>query len=256
MAVERIKIFSMAEETTENTQPPADWVKPEPDGYYWQTQRPLNCLVFLLPAMIYFHVCTLIWGNHLMAPDFISRAMNFWGRPTTLVPGVVLITVLLFQQAIHRFRWTVNGWALAGMLAESVLWNLLLVAMSYLTVRAVPASAGLGGEDGILAQLAQACGAGIYEEFAFRLIVISLILLLMVDLLKLPRGRSVVVAIVLSAIAFGVCHFLGSGTPFHWSRFIFLVTGGLLWGGLYVFRGFGIAAGGHMVWDIYCVLSN
>ncbi|MBI5725814.1 MAG: CPBP family intramembrane metalloprotease [Planctomycetes bacterium] len=246
----------MAEPPAENLKPPDDWVKPPPDGYYWQTQRPLNGLIFLLPAMAFFHICAFVWGSGLLAPAFIAWSMNLWGPASGLLPAMVVVTVLLFQQSAHRFGWSVSPLALAGMLAESVLWCVPLAAMGCLTGWATNAAAQPDGVSGLTGQLAQACGAGIYEEFIFRLVVISLILFFMVDLLKLPHGRSAVVAIVLSALAFSACHFLVGAAAFYWPRFIFLSTAGLLWGGLYVLRGFGIAAGAHIAWDVYFHLSN
>ncbi len=38
-----------------------------------------------------------------------------------------------------------------------------------------------------------------------------------------------------------------------WHDFIFLAVAGTLWGALYVYRGFAVAVGSHIVWNLYAL---
>ena len=58
-------------------------------------------------------------------------------------------------------------------------------------------------------------------------------------------------AIVLSALLFSLVHYVGSmGDPFTLSSFLYRFIFGLLLNGIYVWRGFGIAAWTHALYDL------
>ena len=92
-------------------------------------------------------------------------------------------------------------------------------------------------------------GAGIYEEFGFRLAGMSLVLFVCVDLLGLPKSHTAVVGVVLTSVAFSLYHFLGSES-FLWPVFFFRATAGVYLASLYIARGFGIAVGAHALYNI------
>ncbi|HHH76044.1 MAG TPA: CPBP family intramembrane metalloprotease, partial [Phycisphaerae bacterium] len=87
---------------------------------------------------------------------------------------------------------------------------------------------------------------------------ISLFLLLFVDLLGLKKESYVTVAaVVIGAVLFGLYHLpVASNVPIGamdtpWVRFIERVPMGVLWSIAYIYRGFGIAVGGHVAWNIF-----
>jgi membrane protease YdiL (CAAX protease family) len=106
---------------------------------------------------------------------------------------------------------------------------------------------------GMATQVLSGIGAGIYEEFLFRLIAIGLLLVLTVDVLNAPRKPMVVVAIVLSSVVFSLSHFLGA-EHFHWGSFVFRALAGVYLAVIYVFRGFGIAVGTHACYNVALTL--
>jgi hypothetical protein len=99
-------------------------------------------------------------------------------------------------------------------------------------------------------QLVVSLGAGIYEELLFRVLLVSALLWLG---LKLGWRRPVAigVAIVGSALIFSAFHYIGPyGDQFAMPSFTFRAIAGLLLSGLYVTRGFGIAAWTHALYDV------
>ena len=95
-------------------------------------------------------------------------------------------------------------------------------------------------------------GAGIYEELVFRLILMTLLMLLLSDMLGLPKLWANLLMVSISAILFSLYHYLGHET-FQWQSFAFRTIAGIYFAGLFLTRGFGITAGCHISYDIMIV---
>jgi membrane protease YdiL (CAAX protease family) len=91
-------------------------------------------------------------------------------------------------------------------------------------------------------------GAGIYEETLFRLCLFSVIRLLFV-LGDFPEGWSSVLAALLSSLAFAAAHQVGLGHV-NVSIFLYRSVAGIYFAWLYRQRGFGVAVGAHVGFDI------
>ena len=108
-------------------------------------------------------------------------------------------------------------------------------------------------------RLVTAVGAGIYEEFLFRLWLICLSLLVFVDLLKLRREAVASVAVVLGGALFSLYHFSGEQMAwevFPWGLFVFRAMAGWYLGALFCLRGFGITVGAHALFNVFVVLTG
>ena len=223
-------------------------------GYVRLTQRPLNSLAFILLPLIVYHGYALRYGTELLAPRDLARLLGYFGGTAWILPPLLILVVLALQHVVHRYPWRVHVSALAGMGAESVLWVVPLFSLNYVTGRFLIAATTQ--PSAALRSLLQAIGAGIYEEFIFRLVFLSLSLVILVDLLSLRRDVAAAAAVVLGAVLFSLYHLSGgqlaSGGAFPWPQFVFRTLAGVYLGGLYVCRGFGIAVGTHACWNL-CV---
>ncbi|MDY6914420.1 MAG: CPBP family intramembrane glutamic endopeptidase [Planctomycetota bacterium] len=234
---------------------------PKRDTYRRQTHRPLNCLAFILPMLLVFQFAAALYGTSLLAPRDLGRLLKHFGATAAYLPPLLIVLVLLVQHLFRRDRWKVQPQVLAGMCGESVGWTLPLIGLSYMTGRLIAqqAASGPAGET-LFQQVALALGAGIYEEFIFRLLLISLAMLLLVDVFDLPETPVAVGVVIISAVLFSMYHFAGSqfagAVSFPWAEFVFRCMAGAYLGWLYVFRGFGIAVGVHAFFDIYVVLRQ
>ena len=104
-----------------------------------------------------------------------------------------------------------------------------------------------------LQQLALSLGAGIYEELFFRVTLVSALLLIFK---KVFSKKSVAFgsAILLAAIIFSLVHYVGAfGDPFTLSSFLFRFLFGLALNAIYLWRGFGMAAWTHAVYDLMII---
>jgi membrane protease YdiL (CAAX protease family) len=116
--------------------------------------------------------------------------------------------------------------------------------------------AGLTGprEPGWVSDAVLSVGAGVYEELIFRLGVISLGSLVVIDLLRLPRSGSMVAIVLVQAGLFASYHHLyPASEPFVLLRFLFRTAAGIYLGGVFALRGFGVAAGCHAAYNLFIV---
>jgi len=226
-----------------------------PDTYRYHTQRPLNCLVLVLPLLVFFQLGTAYYGTQLLAPRDIGRLLSFFGATAAYLPALLVVGVLVFMHIAHRDPLRVQTRVLAGMVAESILWMIPLAVGAHLMGKlALQSTAAAEMTNTMLQDALLAVGAGIYEEFIFRLVLISLTLCLLVDVFELKKDTATLIAVALSAVTFSAYHFSGSdlgGASFPWGQFVFRLLAGAYLGGLYAGRGFGIAVGAHTLYDIY-----
>jgi hypothetical protein len=170
-------------------------------GYLHRTHRPLNCLMFLLPLLAAYEAGAVFYRDRLLAPRHLAMLMDQFGASARFLPPLVIVVVLVAWHAASRQRWQVDADAVLGMLVESVLLMVPMIGLGRLTDRLLEAALQAGPEAArsLPAEVLSGMGAGIYEEFLFRLVGIGLIMLICVDLLKGPRGAVAAVAVVTSS---------------------------------------------------------
>ncbi|MEQ8524107.1 CPBP family intramembrane glutamic endopeptidase [Gracilimonas sp.] len=101
--------------------------------------------------------------------------------------------------------------------------------------------------------IALSLGAGLYEELFFRVILVTLFILLFTKLLG-KKWAGVTAAVVLSALLFSAVHYVGSmGDAFTLGSFLYRFLFGLILNGIYVWRGFGVAAWTHAIYDVMVI---
>jgi len=230
------------------------------ETYFDQTQRPWNSLLFVLPLLLTFHIGALFVGTRLMAPRDITSLLRYFGAETWwFLPGLAVVAVLLGQHWSQRRRAELRGQVLAGMLVESLLEMLPLIVISHVTARVMAQlAAAAPGAGGGFQHVLVALGAGIYEEFIFRLVFLSIMLLLLVDVFGLNQRACTVMLVVLGATLFSLYHHSAAQmvwATFPWGPFVFRTLAGCYLGAIYVLRGFGVAVGTHICWNLYTMLQ-
>ena len=109
-------------------------------------------------------------------------------------------------------------------------------------------------ENIILEQFYLAIGAGIWEEFLFRLGVIGLVKIFMIKIIGYSSIFSAFLAIITSAVLFSLFHYLGPFSEnFAYKSFYLRTLAGIFLGSLYLFRGFGISVYTHIIYDMAIV---
>jgi hypothetical protein len=104
-----------------------------------------------------------------------------------------------------------------------------------------------------LQDLALSLGAGLFEELAFRVVLLSG--LLWFFRLVFPPTFAATLAIALAALAFALAHYGGElGDTFSIHSLLYRWMAGLLFTLLYYWRGFAITAYSHALYDIWVML--
>jgi membrane protease YdiL (CAAX protease family) len=183
--------------------------------------------------------------------------LELFGATAHFLPAALVVLVLVIWHALTRQKWQADGDALAGMVVESALATLPLIGLTALTRRLFGPMALWATEvarPGLAAEILSGIGAGIYEEFIFRLAAIALVLFIGVDLLRAPRRATAALAILFTSVVFSLYHFLGAG-GFDWHGFVFRGVAGLYLALLYIGRGFGVAVGAHACYNCYSAIA-
>ena len=177
-------------------------------GYFQQARQPLNSLLLILVPLIAYQVFAMKYGTHLLAPQDMGKFLSYFGATATLLPPALILVVLVVQHFAHRCKWKFQPMVLLKMLGESLVWVVPMLAMSYFTRQPMTATGPTTamGPSPFARQALQGLGAGIYEEFIFRLVLTGLLLFILADLLEFPREISAVVAIFAQAALFSLYH--------------------------------------------------
>ena len=236
-------------------------------GYLARTHRPLNCLMFILPLLVAYEVGSIFYSDSLLAPQHLAIVLNSLGAAARVLPAVLIVVVLLAWHIASRQKRHVDADAVAGMLAESVVGMVPLVALALFTNRLLGPSALAAGlaavspwqagaeAHALAAEILTGIGAGIYEEFIFRLAAIGLIMLVFVDLLKAEQKPTAVLAVIAASVLFSLYHFIGPA-DFDWRLFVFRGIAGAYLAILYIGRGFGIAVGAHACYNVVVAIMQ
>lgn len=232
---------------------------------YWERTRwPLQSLYFLLPLIVVYEVGIALWVGpvDIRARGLLRMVFEHLGVTGAYLPGLVVIVALAFQHLMERDPWRPEPKLYAGMWLESVALTVPLLAFVTIlflpplrhTAQAWEWLASVAGNEVMptgdwRAKLILPIGAGIYEELVFRLIGLTLLHLLLVDLLKLPDVYGRTVAVAITSVAFALYHFTGDN-PFSGGRFAFYTLAGAYFAVIYLRRGFGIVVAVHALYNI------
>jgi membrane protease YdiL (CAAX protease family) len=226
--------------------------------------RPLDTLAFLLPWILFYQVCLLVNPpgdaagvyNEIVAVNLLKSFFGLFGTRAAIMPGLAVVIILICTQVASRRPWRVHKRSVAWMYAESILLAMPLLLLNSTVQGAFPCLA----TEAIdlrpwLAEVTLSIGAGIYEELVFRLVLIAMLVMIGADVLRLPRKTVTIVAVLCAAVLFAAHHHPPLGAePFRWPNFTFRVVAGTYLGAVFVWRGYGPAAGLHIAYNLLLVL--
>jgi membrane protease YdiL (CAAX protease family) len=225
--------------------------------YFELSQRPLQVLLFLLPLVALYELGVF----YFLRNDIIARSMlkSFFqhmgmGAAGLYLPGIAVVVLLLTMHLVQGEAWSAQPRLFPMMWIESFVLALPILLFSVVFLRS--AAAGVAplspvGPDSPSWQslLVLSIGAGIYEELIFRVIGIALIHAFMIDLLALPRHVGELTSIAITALLFTFYH-RTPDNPLTVRKFVFYLLAGVYLACIYVYRGFGIVAGAHALYDV------
>ena len=242
-------------------------------SYFHRTHQPLQCLVFITPLLLFYQIMSA-WhpfdaaqggGFHVVAFVLMLQFFKAFGAAGNVLPMAAVIAILICWHLARKDPWDFDPKLYAGMAAESIVWGIPFFVIGLAVARHVIthgfAISG-GGEGMPLAAVATtmpwksevvlSVGAGIYEELLFRLIAITTLNIILVDILEMNIQYAIPAIVLISATLFSAYHYLGA-EPFQAGTFAFRLALGVYFAGIYVYRGFGIVVGAHTVYDLIVI---
>jgi membrane protease YdiL (CAAX protease family) len=232
----------------------------EPTGEtYWELSRtPLTSLVFALPLVLAYEGGVLLLGHGSPrngADVWLRQLLGLLGFGAYfLLPILTLVGLLAWHHVAHD-RWRFRAGVLVGMAAESLLWAFLLIGIARLQESLWPLAVEQGPLSDLLARFVGFCGAGLYEEVLFRLLLLPAVIWLL-ERWGQTRFSASLWGVVLTSLLFSGAHYVGPlGDAFALYSFTFRTLAGIFFSLVFLARGFGIAAGAHAAYDLLVGLA-
>ncbi len=229
-------------------------------SYLLKSRTSFYSFLFTLPLFFLYEVNILFlsWDDILVVrngADFLMRNIlesfdiyGLYGLGLVFFLGL-LVTYIFFIKEDQQQEVNVNF--LFIMLAESMLWSVFLYFLLFKFMVLLMNPVGKT----ILQQVTLAIGAGIYEEFLFRVLLIAGLSGILGFVFMWDKTFKNIIAVVLSGGIFSAFHFMGEyGDFFSMELFLIRFFAGLILGVLYMYRGFGITAYTHSIYDLIVLI--
>jgi membrane protease YdiL (CAAX protease family) len=216
------------------------------ERYWVESRRPVASLMFIAPLLVIYETGVLLLGAQQNGADaFLRRLLEVLGFGQHFLLPILTVCILLGWHYLSHEPWRLSGGVLSAMAVESLMLGVVLRVLSLVQNGLIALSLGEKIKDGV-----GFLGAGIYEELVFRLILLSLLAWAFRCVWARPRV-SLILAVILSSLLFAAAHHVGPyGEPLEAFRFLFRFVAGVFFSVLFIYRGFGIAAGSHAAYDI------
>ena len=229
-------------------------------SYLLKSRTSFYSFLFTLPLFFLYEVNILFlsWDDILVVrngADFLMRNIlesfdiyGLYGLGLVFFLGL-LVTYIFFIKEDQKQEVNVNF--LFIMLAESMLGSVFLYFLLFKFMVLLMNPVGKT----ILQQVTLAIGAGIYEEFLFRVLLIAGLSGILGFVFMWDKTFKNIIAVVLSGGIFSAFHFMGEyGDFFSMELFLIRFFAGLILGVLYMYRGFGITAYTHSIYDLIVLI--
>ena len=228
--------------------------------YLTVSKSPLYSFIFTLPLFLLYEVGIFLISSRDIdqlrnGADVLMRQVlesfgvyGMYGFGGTFLIGFL---IAFLRQKKNLRTSEIDSRFLLIMFFESIVWATLLVIMMI----KIPTFLSLSNEDHLIQQVVLAIGAGIYEEFVFRVLLISGLAILFGLIFNWGEFGKTFLSVIISSAIFSIFHFFGSyGDVFSFPLFFARFFAGIFLAMIYIFRGFGITAYAHSIYDLFVLV--
>ena len=230
-------------------------------SYLHDSRSALYSFIFTLPLFFIYETGILFLSNDDIViirngADFLLRNIlesfgifGLYSLGVVFFIGFSVSYLIYFRSEDNK---NIKAEYLFAMMIESIFWSAILYFLlsKFMLVLMNP----IGKT--IIQQVILAIGAGIYEEFLFRVILISGLSFVIGFIFLWNDILVKVSALIVSAGIFSAFHFFGDyGDFFSIELFLIRFVAGIILGLLYYFRGFGITATSHSIYDLIVLIN-
>ena len=230
-------------------------------SYFLQTRSSFYSFLFTIPLFFIYEVGILFLSKDDIlvvrnGADFLMRSIlesfgifGLYGLGAIFLIGFIITYIFFFNDKSNK---SIRADYLFIMVFESVCWALVLYFLlsKFMLVLMNP----IGKT--ITQQVTLAVGAGIYEEFLFRVMLISGLTGIIGFVFLWSEKVRKAAALIIAAGIFSAFHFVGDyGDFFSMELFLLRFFAGIILGILYIARGFGITAYAHSIYDLIVLIQ-
>ena len=230
-------------------------------SYLHDSRSALYSFIFTLPLFFIYETGILFLSNDDIViirngADFLLKNIlesfgifGLYSLGVVFFIGFSVSYLIYFRSEDNK---NIKAEYLFAMMVESIFWSAILYFLlsKFMLVLMNP----IGKT--IIQQVILAIGAGIYEEFLFRVILISGLSFVIGFIFLWNDILVKVSALIVSAGIFSAFHFFGDyGDFFSIELFLIRFVAGIILGLLYYFRGFGITATSHSIYDLIVLIQ-
>jgi len=226
------------------------------NSYWRSTRSPLYSFLFTIPLFFIYEIGIFLTSSDDMfilrngADALMRQILATFGIAGLYWIGAIFFIGFIITFILQRKYWEetqIHSDYFLLMMMESVAWSALiyfLMSNVYLLLMNPTGSM-------LVQQVTLAVGAGIYEEFLFRVLLIAGISVILGFIFQWSDKSRNWTAMVIAAGIFSSFHFIGEyGDFFSFNIFMVRFLAGIVLGALYFLRGFGITAWSHAVYDL------
>lgn len=226
--------------------------------YIEESKRPGVSLAFILPILITYEIGVNIINidrkTHTVngADAILKEAFQALGFYGSLLSAICIILTLAFLNLHKNYNWKIRPLTLFIMVIESILVALPLFALDKIVKTTILAAGTKGASIGETMILS--LGAGVYEEYLFRLVLLGGSIYILGKTFKSHTTVVQFICVLFTAVLFAVFHHLGPiGDHFELYVFAFRTLAGIYFSWIFLSRGIGIAVGCHTAYDLMVV---
>ncbi|NGP77613.1 CPBP family intramembrane metalloprotease [Balneolaceae bacterium YR4-1] len=231
-------------------------------SYFNSTHTLLYSYLISLPLLLLYEI--LIFVAQPDTEQVVRISVDVWIKTLFSYFGQDVLSITLIFVALIGIFVLYKERNKLGSLKAGYFMTMLIEASAYAFILALLISTTVSGLLQIAAyqtveslstlqQLALSLGAGLYEELFFRVILVGLLLLVLKYMVQ-TKWLRFALAMVIAALLFSAVHYIGDlGDTFTLSSFLFRFLFGLALNAIYIFRGFGMAAWTHAIYDLMVV---
>jgi membrane protease YdiL (CAAX protease family) len=226
------------------------------NSYWLSTRSPLYSFLFTVPLFLIYEIGIFLTSSDDMfvlrngADALMRQILATFGITGLYWVGVIFFIGFIIAFILQRKYWEetqIHSDYFLLMMVESVGWSVLIYFfMSNVYLLLMNPTGSM-----LVQQVTLAVGAGIYEEFLFRVMLIAGISVILGFIFQWSDKTRNWAAMVIAAGIFSSFHFIGEyGDFFSFNIFMIRFLAGIALGTLYFLRGFGITAWSHAVYDL------
>lgn len=231
-------------------------------NYFSSTHSLLYSYLISLPLLLLYEV--LIFLAQPDTEQVVRISVDVWIKTLFTYIGSDVLSITLILVALLGFFVLYRERDRLSTLRLSYFFTMLIEASAYAFLLALIITATVSNllqmvqvtpveSLTMLQKLALSLGAGLYEELFFRVILVSALLWIFKRLFT-KQFFAYALAMVLAAALFSFVHYIGElGDPFTVGSFLFRFLFGLALNAIYIWRGFGMAAWTHAIYDLMVI---